>query len=101
MLLNGRNTPEGLLHLLNSSECSIFMAACSVDITDIRSKRNMSTLVIPEEAALLDEERVPDYDYSRDAVAGLNDPVFVLQTSGTSGLQKVSSPDDPVRMRLD
>ena len=85
LLLSNLTTVDIRLRLLQAADCHIYACSESEKDDPVLSRRKMQTIVVPEVHELLDPEIVPPYAYDRTLEQGLNDPLMVIHTSGSSG----------------
>ncbi|MCJ1242991.1 hypothetical protein MMC30_000187 [Trapelia coarctata] len=90
MLPAPRNSIDGMLSLLEATNCQRLLRAASTKVDHIQSRVNVEVLVVPELDELLngDGEAVYSYPYHKAFEQAQFDPVIVLHTSGTTGLPK-------------
>lgn len=85
LLLSKLTTVDIRLRLLQAADCHIYACSKSEKDDPVLCRRKMQMVVIPEVDELLNPDIVPPYPYNRTLEQGLNDPLAVLHTSGSSG----------------
>lgn len=88
MLLSGKYSASSLQHILTVTECHIFLRDKDVVLPSFDSS-GVRMVNVPEEHDLLTSAaKTKPYKYDPEMPTALNDPLFVLHTSGSVGKQK-------------
>lgn len=83
-----RNSLEDHLHVLEGSDCHIFIHTNGPGVAEILRSRQMKTATVPSLEELLDSARVPAYPYDKCFREAFRDPCLVLHTTGSTGFPK-------------
>lgn len=87
MLLSGKYSASNLQHILTATDCQIFLRDKGVVLPSLEIPA-VRVVDAPEEQHLLTSANNKAYKYEPEMPAALNDPLFVLHTSGSVGKQK-------------
>ncbi|KAK5119540.1 hypothetical protein LTR85_007368 [Meristemomyces frigidus] len=85
------NTPEGLLSLLELSGSEVVMASDNhreLWKEPLALKPDLRFIEMPDIGHFIHDRAVTPYPYDRSYDEGMNDPVYMIQTSGTTGHPK-------------
>lgn len=88
LLLPDKYTSASLQHIIDASDCRIFLRGGDVAMPSINTS-DITFVSAPEETELLASSPTKPYQYEPKFPEVLNDPSFVIHTSGSSGKQKV------------
>jgi hypothetical protein len=92
LFLSPKNSVEGALQVLASSECNIWVQPRDQIrlplVEDFLKQRCMTILDLPELDELLDAETVDTYPYTKTFGEVMQEPFCILHTSGSTGLPK-------------
>lgn len=89
MLLGGKYTASSLQHILTVTDCQYFLRDKDIVLPSFETPA-IRFFDVPEEHDLLTCGSAEPYKYEPKFPSALNDPLFVLHTSGSVGKQKVS-----------
>jgi hypothetical protein len=93
---------EVRVYLTEEAGCDILVCAQGFGNDEVSSRKTMRRVFFPELDELAEPPNAKHYPYEKTPEEGLNDPFFILHTSGSSsakGFPTVSFRDP--RMRLD
>lgn len=88
LLPSPRNSIEGLLSLLESTQCHYILSAPESKVDHILAKRTMWHAVIHTLNDWVDQEAVAPYPFEKTFEEAAHDPFIVIHTSGSTGLPK-------------
>ena len=88
LLPSPRNSVEGHLALLESTDCSILISSVETKVDHILSKRDMRHVNVGALQTLLHSDFVEHYEYKKTFEEAARDPFIVVHTSGSTGLPK-------------
>ena len=88
LLLSPRNSVAGHAHLIDKTNCHVFLKGSTTSIDHILSERPMKSFNVPELADLLQEKKVPTYPFRKTFEEARNDPAIILHSSGSTGPPK-------------
>ncbi|KAI2634467.1 transferase family protein [Xylaria nigripes] len=92
LFLSPKNNKEGMLAVLEATNCNIWVSASEVPptplVSEVLQKRPMNVLQLPSIETLLDAASVKSFPYTKTFDQAVNDPFCFLHTSGTTGVPK-------------
>ena len=88
LLRSPRNSIEGNLALLESTDCDILISPKETKVDHILSRRNMRHLNVEALNELLRGDFSEHYEYNKTFEEASHDPFIVVHTSGSTGLPK-------------
>lgn len=88
LLPSPRNSIEGHLALLESTDCNIFISPIETKVDHILSRRNMRHLNVEALNELLRDDFIEQYEYNKTFEEASHDPFIIVHTSGSTGLPK-------------
>lgn len=77
-------SPEVRVFLCNEADCNILVCAQGFGDNEIASCKTMKRVVFPELRDLFEPADVQHYPFEKTLEEALNDPFFILHTSGSS-----------------
>ncbi|KAL9117063.1 MAG: hypothetical protein Q9187_006405 [Circinaria calcarea] len=88
LLPSPRNSLDGQLSLLDSTQCSTLLSSANSNVESILAKQQLRSIVVGELHEWLSEEPVPHFPYTKSFENSVNEPWIVLHTSGSTGVPK-------------
>ena len=88
LLLSPRNSIAGHVHVLDKTDCQIFLKPSTVSIDHILHERPIPVFNIAELEDFLQEKEVPIYPFNKTFEEARNDPALILHSSGSTGPPK-------------
>ena len=83
-----RNSIDGHLALLKSTNCNVMISPEESNVGHILSKRDMRHLNVEGLKELLSGDFIEHYEYNKTFEEAAQDPFIVIHTSGSTGLPK-------------
>ncbi|KAL8829644.1 MAG: hypothetical protein Q9191_001895, partial [Dirinaria sp. TL-2023a] len=88
LLPSPRNSVEGLLSLLESTQCHYMLSAPGSKVDHILAKRSMWHATIRTFDDWVSQESVAPYPFEKSFEEAAHDPFIVIHTSGSTGMPK-------------
>ncbi|KAH8682761.1 hypothetical protein BGZ60DRAFT_398693 [Tricladium varicosporioides] len=87
LLLSDVSSVDVRVHITQEARCDILVCPRKLEDDEVLSRRKMRRVIFPELDELAGPPNAKYYPYEKTPGEGLNDPLFILHTSGSSGVK--------------
>ena len=89
LLPSSRNSLAHHLHILEETNCNVFLSDANFDAKRIQAERQIQHIVVPSVSEVLDvQSDEPQYPFAKTFEEAKHDPLLILHSSGSTGPPK-------------